>query len=51
MARSFTAELGDESRVRQASIKDMSAKNLEDQDAAPVQDWASITEVLDGGLP
>jgi hypothetical protein len=28
----------------------MRAKNLEDRDAAPVQDWASITRVLDGGF-
>lgn len=28
----------------------MRAKNLEDRDAAPVQDWASITRVLDDGF-
>jgi hypothetical protein len=28
----------------------MRAKNLEDHGAAPVQDWSSITEILDGGF-
>jgi hypothetical protein len=28
----------------------MRATNLEDHDATPVQDWASVTDVLDSGF-
>src|SRR4029453_16148719 len=40
----------DELRARSASTNDMRATNLENHDAAPVQDWVSVPDVLDGGF-
>src|SRR5262245_4661084 len=37
-------------RPRRASTNIMRATNLENQGAAPVQDWASVTAVLDSGF-